>query len=148
MNVSQTSEYALRAVVQLARAPGQAQTTNQLARATSVPQSYLPKVLQPLARAGFVAAQRGSRGGYRLATHASQISVLDIVNCLEPVQRLDACQGPNHQESAPQCRLHHLLDEAHEAAVRIYRDTTISSLVDDSSDTPPLCAAAAPSAAS
>ena len=61
--ISQTVEYALRAMVHLAReAPG-ARTTDQVARTTRVPRAYLSKVLQSLRRAGLVRSQRGIGGG-------------------------------------------------------------------------------------
>ena len=66
LSVSQTAEYALRAVVWLAHKPGECQTTTQLADGTLVSPSYLPKVLQPLGRAGILSSQRGIRGGYAL----------------------------------------------------------------------------------
>ena len=64
--ISQTAEYALRAIVYLA---GQElpQTTQQIAATTRVPAGYLSKVLQALARGGLVHSQRGLHGGFTLA---------------------------------------------------------------------------------
>jgi Rrf2 family protein len=57
--LSQTVEYALRAVVQLAYVAPGASTTAALAKVTQVPPAYLAKVLQALVRAGIVSSQRG-----------------------------------------------------------------------------------------
>ena len=59
MLISQTAEYALRAVISLARDPSTAQTTRQIAASTHVPAGYLSKVLQALGRAEIVVSQRG-----------------------------------------------------------------------------------------
>ena len=59
-----TAEYALRAVVWLAREPGRPASADHLAEHTKVPRRYLHKVLQDLVRAGLVCSQPGPGGGY------------------------------------------------------------------------------------
>lgn len=129
MSVSQTAEYALRAVVRLAQLPGVAQTTQQLADATRVPQSYLPKVLQPLARAGIVIAQRGSHGGYSLHADPATLSVMDVIACVDPVRRIDTCPGRDAVDGAALCALHQLLDADLAASEARFRETTIQHLL-------------------
>lgn len=128
MPVSQTAEYALRAVTCLAQ-HDTAQTTQSIAGCTSVPLSYLPKVLQPLTRADIVSAQRGVRGGYKLQRDPASLTVIDIVNCVDPVRRFDAC--PTHRAATTSkalCPLHKLLDEVQEAMERRFSETTIRDL--------------------
>lgn len=141
MSVSQTAEYALRAVIQLARRPEAAQTTQQLADATMVPQSYLPKVLQPLTRTGMVSAQRGSNGGYRLNSDPRALSVLEVVNCVDPVRRLKQCPVLPNAPEGKFCSLHRLLDDELAETERRYKTTTIYQLLHPASDVPPLCVA-------
>lgn len=138
MSVSQTAEYALRAVIRLAQHPGEAQTTQQLAESTLVPQSYLPKVLQPLTRAGIVTAQRGSHGGYTLDRDADELSVLDVVNCVDPVKRIEHCPG-SRASSDDLCALHQMLDDELAETQRRYGETTIASLLHLPNNVPPLC---------
>lgn len=57
--ISQTAEYALRAVVFLSKNADMAYTTDQIAKVTHVPAPYLSKVLQPLIKARIVQSQRG-----------------------------------------------------------------------------------------
>ena len=65
--ISQTAEYALRAVVCLARsAPERRWTVRDIHEQTDVPEGYLSKVMQLLARAKIVRSQRGRTGGFRL----------------------------------------------------------------------------------
>lgn len=135
MSVSQTAEYALRAVVRLAQQPGVAQTTQQLADATRVPQSYLPKVLQPLARAGIVIAQRGSHGGYSLHADPKVLSVMDVIACVDPVRRIDTCPGRDAIDGAALCALHQLLDADLAASEARFRETNIQQLL-PASDSP------------
>src|SRR5262245_59824091 len=89
--ISQTTEYALRAIVFLASKPEQAQTTQQIAEATQVPADYLAKVMQGLRRAGLVRSQRGLHGGSTLAVPADRLTVYDIVQAVDPLRRIKHC---------------------------------------------------------
>src|SRR3990167_2732498 len=86
-----TAEYALRATVWLGREPEKAQSADVLARATQVPRRYLHKVLQDLVKAGLVPSQSGPGGGYRLARKTDEITILDVVNAVDPIQRIHCC---------------------------------------------------------
>lgn len=69
------------------------------------------------------------------------LSVLDVVNCVDPVRKMDKCIGydtvPEHR-----CGLHQLLDEVAAATQKRYRETTIQSLIEADNHVPPLCPAA------
>ena len=78
--LSQTVEYALRAVVCLANDAPQPVTNDQLAEVTKVPPAYLAKVMRGLNRAGLVRSQRGPHGGSTLTRDPRDLSLLDVVN--------------------------------------------------------------------
>src|SRR6185503_15795401 len=79
---SQTLEYALRAMAQLASEAPRSATTQSLAKSTGVPAAYLSKVLQTLRTGGLVKCRRGVGGGVQLARTPKQISLLDVVNAV------------------------------------------------------------------
>jgi Rrf2 family protein len=85
--LSQTAEYALRAIVALAHNRSQPLITPKIAEMTRVPCGYLAKVLQALGRKGLVLSQRGLRGGFVLAREPSQLTVLEVVDAVDPVRR-------------------------------------------------------------
>src|SRR5689334_17783414 len=89
--LSQTAEYALRAVVHLSTCPGESVAGPQLAQITQVPAQYLSKVMQSLARGGLVDAQRGKNGGFTLTRPPEDISILDVVNAVDPLRRIKGC---------------------------------------------------------
>ncbi|MDP6450823.1 MAG: Rrf2 family transcriptional regulator [Lentisphaeria bacterium] len=89
--LSQTTEYALRTVVVVARHQNNRVTVRQLAEETAIPQHYLAKVIQLLARARVVNTQRGKGGGITLAQPPAEISVLDIIDVMDPIQPLESC---------------------------------------------------------
>ncbi len=91
--LSQTVEYALRAVVYLAGQGGEPQTNEQISTATKVPSAYLSKVLQSLGRAGVLQAQRGVRGGFSLLRAPAKLTILEVVNAVDPIQRIRTCHS-------------------------------------------------------
>src|SRR5688572_4430494 len=104
--ISQTVEYALRAAVHLAdRAPA-SRTTDQIAAATRVPRPYLSKVLQSLAHAGVVHAQRGVGGGITLAKPPEELTILEVVNAVDPIRRITTCPLGLAGHGAKLCALH------------------------------------------
>ena len=84
---SQTAEYALRSMSVLASKSPKVVTTLDLADATKVPPAYLSKVLQSLRKAGIVQSQRGIGGGVSLAKDAADITILEIINAVDPIRR-------------------------------------------------------------
>jgi Rrf2 family nitric oxide-sensitive transcriptional repressor len=139
MQMSQTSEYALRAVIWLGQHPGDAQTTQQIATGCQIPASYLSKVLQPLARAGVVSAQRGLGGGYVLERDVDTLTLLEIVNAVEPVQRIRSCPLKFASHGTRLCALHQALDDALATVERALGGQTVGELLKRTSPVRPLC---------
>lgn len=126
--ISQTAEYALRAVAFLATCNGTPTNRREIAEATQVSQDYLTKVLQELDRAGIVVAQRGPGGGYTLAAEPEELSVYDVVNVITPVPRVRECPL-GIKEHKRLCPLHKKLDEAAELVEKAFKSTTIDELI-------------------
>ena len=140
---SQTTEYALRAVVWLAAHPAQPQTTQQIAATTRVPAGYLSKVLQALGRANLVNSQRGLYGGFTLTRSADTISVLEVVNAVDPIQRIVTCPLGLKSHGRELCALHKRLDGAIAHIERAFSESTIADLLAEPSTSHPLCEAEA-----
>jgi Rrf2 family protein len=83
MRLSARSDYALRAVIELAAAgPGHV-TADQLARTQVIPGKFLEAILTQLRRAGLVRSQRGPEGGFWLARPAGEISLADVIRAID-----------------------------------------------------------------
>ena len=77
-------EYAIHGLVYLASGnSGAATLVGDIAKATSVPESYLRKVFQLLARAGLVSSHRGVKGGFSLARVPAEITLKDVVEAID-----------------------------------------------------------------
>ncbi|MBK6733149.1 MAG: Rrf2 family transcriptional regulator [bacterium] len=137
--ISQTTEYALRAVVWLARQPDELQGTKKISEAIQVPSGYLSKVLQKLTRAGLVISSPGRGGGFRLARKSEDIRVLDVVNAVDPLQRIQSCPLGLASHGSNLCALHRKLDDDLARTEKAFASTTISDLLDNKGGTQPLC---------
>ena len=137
--LSQTVEYSLRAIVWLASHSGDPQTNHQIAGATLVPAGYLAKVMQSLGRGGLVTAQRGKRGGFLLAKPAGEVSVLDVINTVEPIQRIRTCPLGIAAHGSHLCPLHQRLDAAMAMIEDAFRESSIADLLAEPSRSRPLC---------
>jgi Rrf2 family nitric oxide-sensitive transcriptional repressor len=139
---SQTVEYALRAVVYLAARGDTPQPAGRMAEGTRVPADYLAKVLQSLGRAGLVRARRGPQGGYVLARPADELSVLDVVEAVDPIRRIRSCPL-GLEDHIRLCPLHKRMDQALDMVEKALRQSTIAELLgepDRSRGVPlPLC---------
>lgn len=87
--ISQTVEYALRAMSHLAAIAGTCASSSALAEATHAPHGYLSKIMRDLVCAQLVTSYRGRHGGFALARDPDAISVLDIVNAVSPRKRAE-----------------------------------------------------------
>jgi Rrf2 family nitric oxide-sensitive transcriptional repressor len=137
--ISQTVEYALRAVVHLAGEAPAARTTDQVAKATRVPRAYLSKVLQSLRRAGLVHSQRGIGGGMTLTKSPAELTILEVVNAVEPIQRIRTCPLELAAHGVHLCPLHRRLDNALELFEDAFRHTTLAEVLAEPSRSVPLC---------
>ncbi len=111
--ISQTAEYALRAVTWLALHTNSPQTTSQIAKGMNIPAGYLSKVLQTMVRAGLVASRRGLGGGFTLQKDPSEITPLEVINTVDPLKRFDVCPlGQTNKHKNKLCPLHDRLYSA------------------------------------
>jgi Rrf2 family protein len=131
---SQTTEYAMRAMACLAIKPDTLVPTPDLAKQTHVPMNYLAKVLQQLAAANLIYGRRGVGGGYRLARHASEITLLDVINAVSSLRRIS--NSPIDDHTAPHLSaLHRKADEAADAVTTIFKSVSLQDLVDEGGST-------------
>jgi Rrf2 family protein len=136
---SQTVEYALRAVVQLAYVSPAASTTAELAKVTQVPPAYLVKVLQALVKGGIATSQRGIGGGVSLARDPSRLTILDIVNAVDPIRRIKTCPLELATHGTKLCALHRRMDAALAQVEHAFRSTTLAEVLSDPGRVKPLC---------
>jgi Rrf2 family cysteine metabolism transcriptional repressor len=131
--VSQRTEYALRAMVELALRGGQdLVSAREISDAQGVPLRFLEQQLATLHKAGLVESFRGAGGGCRLAREPSEIRIADVVDAMEgtlyPMYCLDEHDHTCFQDG--RCGLQELWTEVHVAVRGVFERTTIADLAD------------------
>lgn len=82
--MSAKAEYAVRAMTQLAAvAPGVLTTTEELAKSQGIPAQFLVDILSDLRADRLVRSHRGREGGYELGRAATEISIADVLRCMD-----------------------------------------------------------------
>ncbi len=137
--ISLTTEYALRAMTYLASDPGAPRTVKEMAVVTQVPEGYLSKVMQALGRARLVKSQRGLHGGFSLARPPSEISMLAVVNAVDPLPRIERCPLGIESHGTDLCAVHRRLDDAMGMVEDAFRSSTLAELLDSPNPSRPLC---------
>jgi Rrf2 family protein len=134
MMVTQKSQYALRALFDLARRSQAGPVRiEDIAKSQAIPQRFLEVVLNELKHEGLVEAKRGPRGGYQLARHPRDITVAQVMECCQgrftPVECLP---DPSSADCSfkGDCVFVSLWEEVREAVSRVYESTTLQDLVE------------------
>ena len=135
---SLTIEYAMRAVLALASGDGTPMTTRRIAEVMRVPQSYLSKVLQSLVKGGLVYSTRGLKGGFVLVSKPEEISMLDILNAVSPIKRIEHCPLDLEGHSSKLCPLHRRLDQAMAMVQEAFAKTTLDEILSEENPCPTL----------
>lgn len=140
MKLNEGVEWAAHACVLLGALPeGAGLPAAALAEFHGLPQAYMAKQMQALARAGVVESTRGVKGGYRLARPASDITLWDIVDAIdggEPafrcseIRQKGACPSPRESCRRP-CEIASVFNRADAAWRAELRSNTIGSILSD-----------------
>ncbi len=136
---SLTVEYALRAVVYLAGKADEARTSGQIAAVTQVPPAYLSKVLKGLSEAGVLTSQRGIGGGFTLAKSPEQLTILEVVDAVDPIRRIRTCPLGISAHGVRLCPLHRRVDDALASVQKAFASTTLAEVLADPNPSIPLC---------
>ena len=133
MRLSKQTEYALRAVVQLARAgPRNYVQSRDLAQEEGLPTKFLEAILLSLRRGGFLESKVGREGGYRLSRPPREINVGDLVRRLEG--RLTVNEGRPRDDFSPgEVAVFLLNEKLTEATDAVLDSLTLEQLLEQTS---------------
>lgn len=126
-----SSRYAIRALVELATLPEEGLMLGRdISEKTQIPKNFLSKILLTLGRAGFVHATRGFSGGYRLAKHPKDISLIHVIELFEGPRNRSNCllDIRNECSSESPCRIHKEFASVRDTFVRFLEKTTIADI--------------------
>ena len=129
----------MRGIVFLGANRGRAFSARAIAEGTSVPAPYMAKVLKDLARAGLLRSQRGRHGGFALSRPPGEISLLDVVNAVAPMERIERCPMGRPEHAHALCALHRRLDESIARTEHELAACSVAELLEEPSARQPYC---------
>ena len=130
MIYSRSAEYAIRAFVYLAQVDqGKFVMARQIAADTDIPGHFLAKILQQLARKGFLRSSKGPTGGFSLKRPADEVSLYDIVDAVDGTTDYERCIGGQSDcnDQAP-CGLHESWKRLRGDIIKYLEETTIADV--------------------
>jgi len=140
LKLTKKADYGLISLRHLAlQGPGRAVSAKELSDNYRIPLPILSKVLQKLARDGFLISEQGTNGGYRLARHASQITALSVIRAIDGPILLTACFTEHGEcDQSDSCTVREPLRRVHEGILNLLEGITVSEL--STGEAPPAAA--------
>lgn len=134
--LSQTAEYALRAVLYLADGHGRDPVSVEVvARALGLPRNYLAKTLHTLVKAGVLESSRGPRGGFELGVPPDELTLLQVVEPFDALSdRANCLLGRAECDDDNPCAAHARWKSVSEEVAAFFGRTTVGDLVRDSGE--------------
>ncbi|NQU08392.1 MAG: Rrf2 family transcriptional regulator [Candidatus Abyssubacteria bacterium] len=132
MQITRAAEYAIRGVLHLCSQPeGSVCLLNEISKQQGIPPSFLSKIFQNLAKAGFVSSARGTGGGFMLLKDPGDITLLDIVEVIEGQISLNVClTNGSVCGNRPTCAVHGVWKDAQKYMIDLLRENDFASLVE------------------
>ena len=127
--LNQTIEYALRAVIYVARDPSVSFRAADVASEIDAPRNYVAKILSQLARVGILESVRGPSGGFRLAAPPSTVRLADVVAVFRGIADQRCLLGHGICGSNPSCGAHRRWAPIARTLDHFFADTTIADML-------------------
>jgi Rrf2 family protein len=130
MQITQTADYAVRAVVYLAlHGDGGPVAASLIAKEMVIPEDYISKVVQALARAGLVESVAGRNGGAQLTRAPAAMSMLEIIEAVDGPVTLNRCMiRPGACPRDTYCIVHDFWKSAQKGLIGVLSRTKIADI--------------------
>ena len=137
LKLTKKADYGLIALKHLAVKRGAA-SAKEISDAYGIPLPLLAKVLQTLGKSGFVLAEHGTNGGYRLAREASRINALSVIRAIDgPIILTNCFTDHGDCDQSARCNVKEPLRKIHEGIQRLLENISIEDMArDDRPDNP------------
>ena len=136
MKLTRGADYGARGMIRLAQdAPDRVMLVSDIAAREGLPESYLAKIFQELARSGIVRSHRGAGGGFSLSRPPTDITLRQIVEAIEGPIALNTCLEQGQTDACERigvCSLYPVLKQAQEQLLATLEGTTLAQLAAES----------------
>jgi len=131
MKTSKKTDYAIHALIILAKRPNKDLSVEEIAKIENVSSSYLAKVMQKLSGAGIVSSSEGKKGGYSLAKAPKKIDLASIVKILEEEENMFNCVDDLHGcDIRNRCKIHSIFTKAYQKMLEELSKTSLDQILE------------------
>lgn len=137
LKLTKKADYGLIALKHLAVNGQHSASAKEIADTYGVPLPLLSKILQRLAKAGFLQSEHGTNGGYKLARDPHQITALEVIRSIDGPIVLTACFTEHGAcTHTDKCSVREPLRKVHEGILRLLSNITISDMSQEETGDP------------
>jgi len=145
LKLSRKADYGLISLKHMAMTHSSA-SAREIAEAYGIPLPLLAKVLQKLARTGFLQSENGANGGYRLRRRADEITALEVIRTIDGPVFLTSCSTGHNGGCvvSDRCNVREPLRKVHDGIQSLLAGITIADMCDEREEPTPACATPQP----
>ena len=131
MELSKACSYGLFGMIYLARQPqGKIVSVSEICEAENLPEKFLAKIFQSLARTGLVRSHRGAGGGFSLARPADKITVKELLESIHgPIYFVKCLSNMKDCDKKEKCRLLKVWKKTQDYTERVLAQNTLADLI-------------------
>jgi Rrf2 family protein len=132
LKLTKKADYGLIALKHLVVHGPESSSAKEIAEMYGIPLSLLSKILQKLAKNGFLQSEHGTNGGYRLAREAREITALEVIRTIDGPIFLTACFTEHgYCCHTDKCIVRDPLQKVHEGILRLLAGISIADMAQD-----------------
>jgi FeS assembly SUF system regulator len=133
LKLTKKADYGLIALKHLAVHTPDGSSAKEIAETYGIPLALLSKILQKLAKSGFLRSEHGTKGGYKLAREAREITALEVIRTIDGPIFLTACFTEHgYCCHTDKCIVRDPLQKVHEGILRLLANISIADMSRDS----------------
>lgn len=131
MKITRACDYAMRALLHMAAKPSSTVfMRSDLAKLSNVPDSFLGKIMQSLAKADILVSERGKRGGFRLEKRPEDISMYDVIIAIEGDLKITDClYDDEYCDNTDDCNVHKMWHTIQDSLTLQLKSCTLKELI-------------------
>ncbi|PID92438.1 MAG: transcriptional regulator [Bacteroidetes bacterium] len=132
MNLSKTSEYAIRILGHMAAGEAKIHTAKQMVEQLQIPDKYLRRIMTNLSKAGLIRSIQGREGGYRFAIAPDRIFLMDIIKAVDEESKYTGCVlGFAHCSDENPCLVHDKWAEGRAKILEIFTSISLTEFAEE-----------------
>ncbi|MBZ4642762.1 Rrf2 family transcriptional regulator [Deferribacterales bacterium Es71-Z0220] len=131
MKITRAGDYALKVMAYIgSQDKNKLFMRNELSEICGIPDSFLGKILQSLARNNILYSERGKNGGFKFVKEPQEITLYDIIKAVEGEIKINDCLvDPDFCSGLTSCNIHNVLGKIRESFIDELKKYTLENII-------------------